>query len=959
MAEQPESKTEPDSAAPSPVAATKSEYHSYTPSVVKDLTNQDNKMEDFIQDNPSETQVVKTEAMDEESTSDQKSTSATPQSKASFNGDGNAVSKLSPSSSSPSPLSPSALASSSEVPSPRSPKPSTSRDASRYALPTFDSDDDEPQGATKTSPPSGSRSPVVADEKSRLSGSPSHELTQVATSLPPRRKKKASAMVLDPPQLVDHLPRADEEALASFGRLEENWYANRHIGRSKGHEWGLVCECNYRPGRDDIIRACTSEGGCVNRVCQVECLSADCRCGEYCQNQRFQRKEYADVEIIKTEKKGFGLRAAKPISGESFVYEYIGEVVEPDDFHKRMRRYHEERIPHFYFMMLQKDEYLDATKKGGIARFINHSCNPNCYVAKWHVGKHMRMGIFAQRDIVKGEELTFNYNVDRYGNDAQPCYCGEPNCVGQLGGKTQTDIGGMSNLYIEALGIVDEVERLQARGSRKQKSRILDEDFNPTLHPMEEDETSTVATAIRQAANNRSVLMKLLQRIELTDDVSVHKRFVRLHGFIMMAGVMTEWKDDRDVLMSCMKILAKWPLIARNKVVDTGVEDIVKVFQESHNEDVASLASELLDAWQQLSLEFRIARKEGGEQENDMDLDEDVMVRSRRRRGDDEDDMDHIQARMDEALDAAQAPNDVSKALEQVVPRPLGKFVNVPTGPSKGQNGVGGFHATPNRFGSSAVRSSFRGGSSNAAWRNGTPRGSQLGTPQTPDGDQRHQQYFGGSANATPASTAPKAAAAQPTMSIEEIIRRANEQQAAEALKAQQEEAAAIAAANASSLEESRHSRVKHDRLGSSSKKRKSSSKANGSSSNDHDKRLKSTSTSIGGQDFEKQTRKSLSSLIGEIVVRTMSKKRDEHPLSDKESFKKYAKDLTEILVSKELKRIASTGSTSVPDRISTEKKDKIKIFANDYIDKLIARKKSQQQQQQQEQEQQQQEQEQ
>jgi hypothetical protein len=94
-------------------------------------------------------------------------------------------------------------------------------------------------------------------------------------------------------------------------------------------------------------------------------------------------------------------------------------------------------------------QYLDATLKGGRARFINHSCSPNCYVAKWHVGKHMRMGIFAQRDIAAGEELTFNYNVDRYGHDAQECFCGEANCVGTLGGKTQTDIGGMDQLFID------------------------------------------------------------------------------------------------------------------------------------------------------------------------------------------------------------------------------------------------------------------------------------------------------------------------------------------------------------------------------------------------------------------------------------------------------------------------------------------------------------------------------
>ena len=60
-------------------------------------------------------------------------------------------------------------------------------------------------------------------------------------------------------------------------------------------------------------------------------------------------------------------------------------------------------------------QFIDATKRGGIGRFANHSCNPNCYVAKWTVGAKVRMGIFAKRDVKKDEELTFNYNVDRYG----------------------------------------------------------------------------------------------------------------------------------------------------------------------------------------------------------------------------------------------------------------------------------------------------------------------------------------------------------------------------------------------------------------------------------------------------------------------------------------------------------------------------------------------------------------
>ena len=65
--------------------------------------------------------------------------------------------------------------------------------------------------------------------------------------------------------------------------------------------------------------------------------------------------------------------------------------------------------------MIFSTKLIDAMKNGGIGRFANHSCNPNCYVAKWTVGTHVRMGIFAKRDIKLHEELTFNYNVDQYG----------------------------------------------------------------------------------------------------------------------------------------------------------------------------------------------------------------------------------------------------------------------------------------------------------------------------------------------------------------------------------------------------------------------------------------------------------------------------------------------------------------------------------------------------------------
>ena len=118
-----------------------------------------------------------------------------------------------------------------------------------------------------------------------------------------------------PTQYATHLPRGESKALKTFERLKANWYQNSKVGRSRGHKKeAMVCECRYRYGIDDPAIACSEDADCINRLTQVECLKAECNCREHCQNQRFERGEYADVEVIETEKKGFGLRAGSTIA---------------------------------------------------------------------------------------------------------------------------------------------------------------------------------------------------------------------------------------------------------------------------------------------------------------------------------------------------------------------------------------------------------------------------------------------------------------------------------------------------------------------------------------------------------------------------------------------------------------------------------------------------------------------
>ncbi|BGP51383.1 histone methyltransferase set2 [Rhodotorula kratochvilovae] len=411
------------------------------------------------------------------------------------------------------------------------------------------------------------------------------------------------------PQLIGHLPVATDEAGRTYVELDESTYTNKTIGDVRYFDADMArCDCVPEPNVPLDEQACGEHSQCMNRLMQIECVRGDCKCGKRCQNQRFQKRQYAPIEIVKTEKKGFGVRAEADIPADAFIYEYVGEVIGPKPFEVKMKAYANEGIKHFYFMALDKDVFIDATKKGGKGRFLNHSCAPNCYVAKWTVGRKMRMGIFAKRAIRQHEELTFNYNVDRYGHVAQECFCGEPGCVGFIGGKTQTDLGGMDDLYIDALGIAAEVEALGLKGSKKKKGRKLDEDFTPTLHPIELDEVPKVSSAIRQALQTRRILEKLLTRVQMTTDEEVLRSLMRLHGLNLMNNVLREYPDDVHVISLDLEILAKWRLQTRNKIESSRIEESVERCLALADEHVQTLARDVLDAWKELQMGYRIPK---------------------------------------------------------------------------------------------------------------------------------------------------------------------------------------------------------------------------------------------------------------------------------------------------------------------------------------------------------------
>lgn len=86
-------------------------------------------------------------------------------------------------------------------------------------------------------------------------------------------------------------------------------------------------------------------------------------------------------------------------------------------------------------------QVVDACRRGNQARFINHSCVPNCETQKWMVKGELKIGFFATRDIPRGAEVQFDYNFERYGDRPTKCHCGAESCRGFIGGAGDRYVG--------------------------------------------------------------------------------------------------------------------------------------------------------------------------------------------------------------------------------------------------------------------------------------------------------------------------------------------------------------------------------------------------------------------------------------------------------------------------------------------------------------------------------------
>ena len=151
------------------------------------------------------------------------------------------------------------------------------------------------------------------------------------------------------------------------------------------------------------------------------------------------------LRVVQTEKKGFGVFTQVDVSRGTFVGEYVGEVITGGQAKERLHLQQQTSLPCY---VVQYREHtgsgtvittnIDATYKGNVMRFVNHSCSPNLVMVAVRSNSVVpRLCLFACRPISAGEEVCFSYygasgaeiNVDTLHLGKQPCYCGSENCV--------------------------------------------------------------------------------------------------------------------------------------------------------------------------------------------------------------------------------------------------------------------------------------------------------------------------------------------------------------------------------------------------------------------------------------------------------------------------------------------------------------------------------------------------
>jgi len=143
------------------------------------------------------------------------------------------------------------------------------------------------------------------------------------------------------------------------------------------------------------------------------------------------KSEWAETKKSKIHNNG--MFAIKDIPKGTKIIEYVGDVVDKKESDRRSDMTYEKAGKNkehgsVYIFELNRKSDVDGDVEWNTARFINHSCEPNCEVEI----KSDKIWVVAIKDIKKGDELGYDYGYDIDDFESHPCLCGKKKCVGYI-----------------------------------------------------------------------------------------------------------------------------------------------------------------------------------------------------------------------------------------------------------------------------------------------------------------------------------------------------------------------------------------------------------------------------------------------------------------------------------------------------------------------------------------------
>ncbi|XP_076088856.1 uncharacterized protein LOC143059261 isoform X2 [Mytilus galloprovincialis] len=371
----------------------------------------------------------------------------------------------------------------------------------------------------------------------------------------------------DSPLKVKETKEPEEEVdpnkIPTFELLDENMYLHEKKKSKKMKR--MLCDCTITDEEKKCnVDACGED--CLNRMLYIECGSR-CQCGEFCTNKRFQKRQFADVDAFRTDWKGFGLKTNAELPHGDFVMEYVGEVLDYKTFKSRTKQYAKSGESHFYFMALNADEVIDASYKGNVSRFINHSCDPNCETQKWTVNGVLRVGFFTKKEIPADTELTFDYQFETYGKEAQKCFCGTEKCRGTIGINKSTPLKS---------------KKKPAEQEEDKEDLFQEEDIEEELDTLSEQglhNKTDVLNLCRLMVRSEETQfrIKILKIIQECSDRNCLRLFLDYHGLELLWTWMADKTEEcQQLKVQILTILKDLPINTKNMLKDSKILSLVQ-----------------------------------------------------------------------------------------------------------------------------------------------------------------------------------------------------------------------------------------------------------------------------------------------------------------------------------------------------------------------------------------------